>query len=83
MKCEFMFSCTFRWFALKSATQHTKNKTPQEQTFDKQHQHHDEYADTQNKDIMIHRRMTKIIITIAMMLEKRSHFKKKKKFYKL
>ena len=29
---------------------------------------------------MIHTRMTKIIITITMMLEKRSHFKKKKNF---
>ena len=32
---------------------------------------------TQNKDIMIHTKMTKMIITIAMMLEKRLHFKKK------
>ena len=38
----------------KQEINHTQKNTTRTKTFDKQHQHHDEPADTQNKDIMIH-----------------------------
>ena len=36
----------------KQEINHTQKNTTRTKTFDKQHQHHDEPADTQNKDIM-------------------------------
>ena len=51
MGCDCMFSVPFRLFALKSTSQQTRNKshsknTTRTKTFKKQHQHHDEHADT-------------------------------------
>ena len=39
----------------KQEINHTQKNTTRTKTFDKQHQHHDEHADTQNKDTMIHK----------------------------
>ena len=60
MRCDFMFSVPFRWFAQiqphnRQEINHTQKNTTRTKTFDKQHQRHDEHADTQNKDVMMHK----------------------------
>ena len=73
MECDFMFLEQFRWFAQTTTSQQTRYKshteiTTRTKTFDKKHQY---------KNIITHTRMTNTIITINMILNKRSHFTKK------